>query len=39
VNDPQCTEEDCEAGYKVLNVASKKLRGEKNLEKELISAL
>ena len=37
VNDPQCTEEDCEAGCKVLNQAAEKLRKDKNLEKELIS--
>jgi long-chain acyl-CoA synthetase len=36
VNDPQCTEESCEAGCKLLNDAANKLREDKNLEKELI---
>jgi long-chain acyl-CoA synthetase len=39
VNDPQCTEEDCEVACKVLNEVSEKLRGDKNLEKELINAV
>jgi long-chain acyl-CoA synthetase len=39
VNYPQCTEEDCEAGCKILNEAAEKLRIDKNLEKELISAV
>jgi long-chain acyl-CoA synthetase len=39
VNDPQCTEEDCEAACKVLNKVSKKLRGDKDLEKGLINAV
>jgi long-chain acyl-CoA synthetase len=39
VNDPQCTEEDCQEGCKVLNEAAEKLRGDKNLKKELIRAL
>ena len=36
VNDPKCTEEDCESNLKILRDASKKLRSNKQLQSALM---